>query len=699
MKAAFSTPPTDLPPMKEESLEEYIERQRIKEIKRMIADSKVYRDNKGKIIGLEKVYQFDPVVDPHFHELGIEIHAKTIIDEEETPKNTVIFKRGKLTSRIACINEAVCNLVPTTAEEWEETGSNYRVESIVSTEEKKYKKLKLSLFDSHFSLRSFVDALVRIGFNNTLLHRLRVRDETGFEPIDFSEKLQNMLIRALIEIAPETTKQLLIFYIDYICREDIQRFEAFFPQYEDIIAANFKAPDVEKLIEELNIPYVWLHMKNTTLLRTIYESTILTPENYKYSIINSNIKTLRMILQASNLSKKHRLMIANRIVNPPTPIRKSDRYALTKILLKTTLGDKSSYIKVLLSKKLTKTGEYKPDFVIINAILSDAKSIRNFLTDSELILLIKIVTEYFKNGFLSETYWLDFSKKIMSITSKTYDKFEYFLDNTPPKLYLKLITIIIEYNISDKIILRIIEILNTLKEDEKGRVTFIIYSFLVYREGNISDTVIKVLIENDLDIKSLYTDYKKQFSEEILWLALKKRVHYEQFFKKQKFTGPQIDYILQNYNTVFLSTLFNNQTLTKEQSMRAYKQSNNLLKKVIIRIKEKIHKMEDIFIISFDTMKDHPISSKIGELYTFKKPQDHIDINYNNSIFSLKFISPSSKEPYSEYIKELEPFFMDLIIFDLPKYLEIRINITEIKIYPELYNFKIYTNITTKFRG
>ena len=181
-----------------------------------------------------------PFKDESLAKLGIQICAETEFSRSGSIQNRITFRRGEQKSSVNCVHTAVCQI---TSSEKSPLGFE-----TVSTEQKPILRGMLSPEEHYFALKSVVELLSEQGIQDLMIQAFERQAETGQQPIDMNHLMRQQISRALLEIAPEETKDLALTMLEYVVADDKTRMRVFSKDFKDVFcSASLTGEDVERL--------------------------------------------------------------------------------------------------------------------------------------------------------------------------------------------------------------------------------------------------------------------------------------------------------------------------------------------------------------------------------------------------------------------------------------------------------------------
>ncbi|MHA1144722.1 MAG: HEAT repeat domain-containing protein [Candidatus Helarchaeota archaeon] len=193
---------------------------------------------------------YTPEQDEVLKRQGVDVCAVTEVRGREI-HNRIEFRKGSSVAVVPCLHIAVLQVIhnPDSESGFEE----------VSTEEHPDLQQLLSPEDHHFALRSMVQCLIERGIQDTMLESFRRERETGKEPLDFNHLMRMQIVKALMEIAPDETKEMALFLLEYVTSGNLERVKTFDEDFHYVfLSPKFDFADLKRLdkicggIRELN---------------------------------------------------------------------------------------------------------------------------------------------------------------------------------------------------------------------------------------------------------------------------------------------------------------------------------------------------------------------------------------------------------------------------------------------------------------
>ncbi|MFX0133528.1 MAG: hypothetical protein ACFFDN_07790 [Candidatus Hodarchaeota archaeon] len=200
--------------------------------------------NERRVVDKEKGYYifekcYTPINDDFLKERGIDICALTEIENGKIKKNLVLFRKGEKFSFFNCTHFVIGEF---------EFNEYYEPDFKQIPIEKRPDLRNLLAPGEYFiASKSFVESLVEKGIQKCLIESIKRLIETGVDPIDFRLTLRKKIIKALAEIAPEDTKELIFFILDYFSTGDRKIYKILSQEFKEIICNHFVEKDFQRL--------------------------------------------------------------------------------------------------------------------------------------------------------------------------------------------------------------------------------------------------------------------------------------------------------------------------------------------------------------------------------------------------------------------------------------------------------------------
>ncbi|NVM02196.1 MAG: hypothetical protein HWN67_07660 [Candidatus Helarchaeota archaeon] len=200
--------------------------------------------NERRVVDKENGYYifekcYTPINDDFLKEKGIDVCALTEIRNGKIEKNLVLLRKGKKFSFFNCTHFAIGEF---------EFNEHYEPDFKEIPHENRPDLRNLLAPGEYFiASKSFVESLIQKGIQKCLIESIKRMIETGVDPIDFSLKLRKKILKALVEIAPEDTKELIFFILDYFSAGDRKRYEILSQEFKEIICNHFIEEDFQRL--------------------------------------------------------------------------------------------------------------------------------------------------------------------------------------------------------------------------------------------------------------------------------------------------------------------------------------------------------------------------------------------------------------------------------------------------------------------
>ncbi len=200
--------------------------------------------NERRVVDKEKGYYifekcYIPINDDFLKEKGIDICALTEIKNGKIQKNLVLLRKGEKFSYFNLTHFAIGQF---------KFNENYEPDYKEIPIEKRPDLRDLLAPGEYFiASKSFVESLIEKGIQKCLIEAIKRLIETGVDPIDFSLKLRKKIIKALVEIAPEDSKEFIFFILDYFSSGDRKRYKILSQEFKEVICNYFVEEDFQRL--------------------------------------------------------------------------------------------------------------------------------------------------------------------------------------------------------------------------------------------------------------------------------------------------------------------------------------------------------------------------------------------------------------------------------------------------------------------